>query len=210
MTNSTLVLIHGYARSGKTTLLNELENRGYTTISTSRELDYVTCEHHHLPRYCAEILRQKNDVTLQKIMHDPFITCRAIKIDVAENYFVPQFGRKRLIGDTFYNQYYPNTASEYVFFETIGGEEADIAKEVAQEYGFKETISVDVRRESELKDVDIRKLSHSHRFDNSYDTPNATCNAFLQHLLRIEESENGLPVFDTVQELIRPFDFLIY
>lgn len=153
----TLVLIHGYSRSGKTTLLDELKAQGYQCLSTSQELDWIVIERWGLPRYFIQILRNKDDAALQDYMKTSF-SCRGLKINTAEYDYIPKHGRKGLINRTIAEQYNPYDPTALVFFETIGGEEAQITKEIWKRYGDL-TIDINLRGSRELKGVDIRQLS---------------------------------------------------
>jgi hypothetical protein len=169
MQEKTLVLIYGYARSGKTTLLQELKKRGFTILSTSLELDYITTSSAYLPRYFLPILQEKDDERLRAYIDregvklkssppfdNPEITCRQLKIWVAENEYVPLFGREYLVEQTIFNQYDPDNSSQLIFFETIGGKEAEIIKKCWSDTAI---LDINIRRSSELPKVDIRELA---------------------------------------------------
>lgn len=187
----TLILIHGYARSGKTTLLNQLQKQGHSIVSTSQELDFITCKRFILPRYCIEYLRNKDNEKLNKVYGVP-VNCRNLKIDTAENWYIPKFGRASLIEKAFLNQLDPHNCSDLVFFETIGGEEAELAKEYWQEHFNQSTLSLNIRRSTEVKGCDIRELAPKNNFQNIFNCPEIAVNqllSYVQQLINLETLE---------------------
>ncbi|MGV2830542.1 hypothetical protein ACLFKQ_22300 [Myxosarcina sp. GI1(2024)] len=156
--------------------MSELQKQGYQILSTSQELDWIVIDRYNLPRYFIEVLRNKEDKVLQDYLKDESITCRSIKISTAENWFIPQLGRKGLIERTMKNQYNPNYSEGYrynkdlVFFETIGGVEAELARQAWQPYGC--SLNVNLRGDRELAGVDIRQLAkYGLEVTNDYFSP---------------------------------------
>ena len=185
----TLVMIYGYARSGKTTLMNGLASKGYSIVSTSQELDYLTIERLNLPRYFVSVLREKDDAKLQKYLKNKLTSCREEKIKTAEKYFIPLYGRKSLIRMAFTNQLdFSSILDNTVFFETIGGEEADLVERVWSElnFGLEYDIKhINIHSDNEVKGVDIRKLSNNPEaveFKNNLNSLQDTIESFREAL----------------------------
>ncbi len=187
-----LVLIYGYARSGKTTLLNTLESQGFLVLSTSVELDYITVDLVKLPRCFIKVLREKNDEVLRQYiaknlkaiypLDNPHRTCRDLKIWAAEEVFVPYYGRNTLVKETIYNQFDPCYSGDLVFMETIGGEEAELIKDYWKSRYTEASpiIEINIRRSTEEKGVDIRELSPTgYLFHDKYNSTELYAKKFL-------------------------------
>lgn len=200
-----IILIHGYARSGKTTLLSELKKQGYVTISTSLELEMLVLESFRLPRYFLDILRDKDDEALKACLKvenskewmsffdeeqqeewfpggSDGLTCRQLKTYLAEKLFVPRYGREKLVELAMRNQFNLTIDSRgLIFFETIGGEEAAFI-ENRWGCGFGKVIKVNLRSRFEQPGIDIRQLSDGMDFENKYDNPQVLVEKFLEAL----------------------------
>lgn len=162
-----LVMIYGYARSGKTTLERWLRQQGYTVMSTSVELQNIVIERYDLPRYAIDLMQEKDDENFCKLPGVPTIeghtTCRSVMIDTAQNWYIPRYGRNAFVERTFHNQLkpYPRNSDllPVTFVTTLGGEEAEITKQVWSEMFDDDIIEFNLRSADEQPGVDIRKLN---------------------------------------------------
>ena len=153
MSKPKFVVICGYARSGKSTALERLED-SINVVSTSREVDYLVCLHHNLPRYFVDHLRNKRDDLLQEATLDYHSSCRELKIEYSESEYIPKFGRKALVESSVFNQLDTYSKPNHInVFESIGGEELEIIKDLYDIVGV-----INIRSNDEQKDVDIRQL----------------------------------------------------
>lgn len=174
-----LILIHGFAHSGKTTLMNQLKLAGEDVVSTSVELDHIVVERYNLPRAVVSCLQNKEDEVLQRLLQNDSVTCRSRKIETAEKWYIPKYGRKMLVQRAFYNQYIPRDR-DYVFFETIGGEEAELVREVWKDYSDTEPININIRSSYERPGIDIREIAcYGEQVWNNHFTPQDLLECFL-------------------------------
>ena len=185
--NITLILIYGYAKSGKTTLLRELRLKNYQVVSTSVELDYVVCEYYNLPRYFVEVLPRKKDHILQEYSGDDEITCRELKMLLADEIIIPKYGRGFLAKRALANQYNSFIKHKLLFFETVGGEEALITKDIWLKYYGNKVVDINIRRNSEKPGIDLRELSSGLDFNNNYDSPELAATNFLEKVKMLLE-----------------------
>jgi hypothetical protein len=170
MKTKTVVLIGGYSRSGKTSILSELSKR-YPVASTSQYLDLVcssllcypsipTEAAYHLfldgeipeDEYYVPVLIAKNDPLVLELAG---MTCRNYKIHVAEDIIVP--AKTRDMGIVFPTLCKAIRADDpLIFFETIGGEESEILKKYLLAAGYK-VKSVNIVCKTGVSGNDIRK-----------------------------------------------------
>lgn len=157
------VLISGYARAGKTSIISEL---GHNVYSTSKYLDlvcsgmlvgselqnstdwpelYRTVELNH--KYVKDFQSKNENIA------PPGYTIRSFKIMVAEDIIVPLYGRERgLIIPTLWVVDYN---APVIYIETIGGEEAECIKNHLPNH---KIIPINIRSKGEQAGVDIRQL----------------------------------------------------
>lgn len=159
----TLVALHGYARSGKTTLLNTLTELGYHVYSTSSAIDQITCEILDVeesikPEFIDALIKKNNDEWIKQITLERLgcsMSARALKIHVAMDLFMPKYGREGLIKRTFEEQPVPVGYDKSItIFETIGGDEA----QALFDYYTGPCLRVNLRSEIEEPKSDYRKL----------------------------------------------------
>lgn len=137
-----IIFIGGYARSGKDETLKILENLGIPCYSTSSLLHKF---YHNL--YSTELIDQ---FFIPDLTDKP--SFRNLLITLAEDVLVPTFGRE-IFAHTVIRQANLDPAP-IVAVETVGGEEFRLGLEVIK----KEWACWNIRRDSELKGVDLREL----------------------------------------------------
>lgn len=139
---SIVLFIGGYARAGKQTALDYLKSLGIPCYSTSALLHQT-----YQNLYKTGLLQpnlywgEENKPELRREL-----------IVLAEEVLVPVFGRE-VFSHTVIRQVNLSTAS-LVVVETIGGEEFKLGLEVLR----KPYLCWNIRRDEELKGVDIREL----------------------------------------------------
>lgn len=157
MSPKTIVYLGGYARSGKSSLIEELRNRGYSCFSTSEILHEVAsrfCLSFYLPVF----FRHKTEKFDLGYSFFPCIkTGREWLITLAEDVLVPVFGR----------ELFAHTASKraiacdtpLVFIEAFNNEEQNLMSWYAQNIGnIQQELIFNIRRDREEPDADSREL----------------------------------------------------
>jgi hypothetical protein len=167
----TVVIVGGYGRSGKTSLLREIA-KDYPVFSTSQYLDAVcsallesgkplsadTFMQYHYGlmdesgKYIS-MLQNKNDELCLSLCGQ---TCRQLKIYVAEQIIVPYVGRDVGIVQPTIRKLL-ESQGRIRFLESIGGDEYVLAKQALIAEGF-ETLAVNIRSATEEACIDIRQL----------------------------------------------------
>ena len=138
--------VGGYARSGKTSLMLELEkHKDIQVMSTSRVLDEFVDKIHPAMGLPVPVEHEER---------------RAAKIAIAESALVPVFTRKCLT-NAVVDQLDPRKA--IAVFETIGGNEYELAytalrQRFAETDVIREVHNINIRRAGEKAGIDIRKL----------------------------------------------------
>lgn len=142
---SKIIFIGGWARSGKSSTLNYLKTQGIPTYSTSALL------HQTYRRLIEAKLKSfKRDFDIYD--GNSKAELRQELITLAEDVLVPIFGRE-IFAHTIIRQANLDPAP-IVAVETIGGEEFRLGLEMVE----KEYVCWNIRRDSELKGVDLREL----------------------------------------------------
>jgi hypothetical protein len=164
-----LILLTGYARAGKSSLLDALEKKGILRVSSSRQLSVDTLEYFDLPTTDSFIKKLEDK---EKDFNEYFIdqygfSCREAKIHVAENVIVPRVGRLAgLIAPAIDNQLGANIEDDSVIAaEVFNSEEWFLWKRAfrtihaAMHPSNKFAVyPIQVRRKTELANVDGREL----------------------------------------------------
>ncbi len=156
--------LNGYARSGKSSVITELEKRDFACFSTSDFLNDITVifiktayQTLITNSLLKEMLLQKTDNLCLDITG---YTCREIKIAVAEKFLIPIYGRKNaIVAPVIYKALNQYKEGYDIVFETIGGEEYKIAKSLLEIHcvDAKNVATINLQSEEQLEDVDIRK-----------------------------------------------------
>jgi hypothetical protein len=147
-----ILIICGFARTGKSTLVNELKEEDWSIASTSQVLDDI----------CYRLLGilDVQDVNFEKKTGTVYsgryeYTPREFKINVAEEVIVPVFGREAIVKASFKGCYSSN-----IVCESIGGDELDLLLNyIRRNYPASPVLVLNMRSALELKGVDIRKLA---------------------------------------------------
>jgi hypothetical protein len=137
-----VLFIGGYSRVGKSTTINYLKSQGIPCYSTSALLHQV---YQNLDITGLLSSRRAWDEENKPELRQELIT-------LAESVLVPVFGRE-IFSHTIIRQANLSTAP-LVVIETIGGEEFKLGLEVIK----KPYLCWNIRRDGELKGVDIREL----------------------------------------------------
>lgn len=163
------IFLTGYARAGKTTLLNYFQQKGWVAPSTSYYLSIKTAEFYR-EQFPIEISQDSNAIQIlvdsltQKqdglwLTHTGF-TCRDAKIDFAEKVIIPRLGRRAgLVKPAL--KYFGVSASnpKNTIMEVFNQEELIGWLTSLEELGCNEkSIVINLRRHSELAGVDKREL----------------------------------------------------
>jgi hypothetical protein len=138
----TVLFIGGFSRAGKSTTIDYLKSQGIPCYSTSALLHQT-----YQNLYKSELLDSSH-----YWVEDNKPELRQELITLAESVLVPVFGRE-VFSHTVIRQANLSTAP-LVVIETIGGEEFKLGLEVLR----KPYLCWNIRREGELKGVDIREL----------------------------------------------------
>ena len=140
-----IIFIGGYSRAGKTSTLNYLKTQGIPTYSTSALL------HQTYRRLIeAKLKSLKRDFNIYDGNNKAEL--RQELITIAEDVLVPVFGRE-IFTHTVIRQANLDPAP-IVAVETVGGEEFRLGLEMIK----KEWVCWNIRRDNELKGVDLREL----------------------------------------------------
>lgn len=151
---SVVLFIGGYARSGKSSLLNWLEDIGYVVCSTSRVLDNL-----------ADCSVTALGLTPPKDHEER----RSLKINIAEGIIVPVLSRKAMVRACIDRIQASEDSDQTFVFETIGGDEYEMAQDMLNPRI--PTMNINVRRDSERAGIDIRKLlPYAIELRNNYDS----------------------------------------
>jgi hypothetical protein len=150
--SKNVLIICGYARTGKTSLISELSEEDWSVASSSNILTEV----------CEEILRvfdrpsvDFKSKTGQIVAGSYLYTPRAFKISIAEKVIVPILGREAMINASFRCCYKDN-----IVCESIGGAELDMyLSYIRVNYPGAKVLVLNMRSALELKGVDIRELA---------------------------------------------------
>lgn len=184
----TILFMTGFARAGKTTVINELSKLGVMPLSTSHYLSKKTIEYYYLvPResygfpgyqqkmdrlheFWMEVLKNKEDDVFKRATGT---TCREAKIHVAENVIVPNLGRlEGLVKPTISTSPY----FDHAICEVFNLEELECWKQGFEDLGYNEEEFdyIALRSERELTGVDGRELFGDNVFNdgNLSDTVN--------------------------------------
>jgi hypothetical protein len=179
MNKQTCIFIGGYARAGKTSVLRELETRGYAVESTSKTLYYYLIgallgnritsfdqldlaktlrEGGSLCEISPDLLRRFQDKSRSiesMVKHDTGVSIREAMIWLAEKVIVPTLGRENgIIYPTVERLRLKETG--IALFETIGGGEFNITERLL--YSQFDHRRVNMRSETEQKGTDSRQL----------------------------------------------------
>lgn len=123
-----ILIIGGYARSGKSTFIKMARAADISAASTSELLDFLCYR-----VYLSLLMDWSNETILEEDFLDSLskksgLVCkdeRALKIAVAEEVVVPLFGRKEgIVRPTV--EYIKQSEDDVFVIESIGGEEFDI------------------------------------------------------------------------------------
>lgn len=153
--NMIVIFINGYARSGKTHLI---ENSPYPSVSTSRVLDEVAARF-AFPNHSEEDLIEVKEHFRKKTPGFLEGRSREFKIKIAEQVMIPVFGRKIFAGQAVEQAMTIGQTNPIVLFETIGGEEQLL---IIKELEDKKIhyYSINIRHKDELSEgIDIRELT---------------------------------------------------
>jgi hypothetical protein len=160
-----IIYLSGYARSGKTSLLNELKvNHGWQVLSTS---DYLTKEtliyfDQKVNDYHQELFANKDPEYNQYFIDNYGFSLRDAKIHVAEEVIVPLMGRyEGLVQPTIKDM---DIDANYTICEVFNLEEL-LGWQKALSSDYRE-YAINIRRKDELIGVDSREL-FGKRFDNN-------------------------------------------
>lgn len=155
---NTIIFICGYANSGKSSLLDKSK---YPSTSTSVVLDFVAAR---VEKYILGS-DQPLDILSNRFKTKEIAGSRGKKIALAEGVLIPIFGRSLLVEKAL--SLMPE--GDVILFESIGGEELQLAQQIAYDLGYL-TLAINVRHPEELKGVDIRELALAGvEFQNSFD-----------------------------------------
>jgi len=176
MTDKKLVLVSGYARSGKSYLANQLRQHGISYSSSSDILSREALKYFHIPvnQSTLKVLEEKDEDTFQALLvnHCKFFfhpenyeqeqalraaekSIRHAKIFVAEETIVPVHGRKYFAENCLKNL--PLGDDLGVVFTTIPDEHSEFFRLIPSMFDGK-VILVNLRSRDELQGVDIRGL----------------------------------------------------
>jgi hypothetical protein len=156
---TTIAFINGYSRSGKSSVLDALRVLGYPVVSTSQTLDMLAIPVIQLKikmdtDRLTRLLRTKSSDFDYAIQQAFGVNSRDLKIAIAENMIVPTIGRLEGIVRPTVNRI-EFGKSPLVFFETIGGDEYQMALDcMPDNVIIKE---VNMVSDAQLSSVDIRK-----------------------------------------------------
>ena len=183
MTTQHLVLVSGFAKSGKSTLANQLKHNGIAYASSSDILSRDTLTYYGLlpvTERTMTILETKNEslFKLHLEKYCPFINSssgekaeaiaaakrgiRAAKIFVAEEVIVPKYGRKYFAEECFRSLPLDNDEL-CVIFTTIPKEHEEFMKLIEREYSGRVTL-LNLRSQTEERGVDKRELFDTDKY----------------------------------------------
>jgi hypothetical protein len=147
-----ILILCGYSRSGKTSLLNELKEEGWSVASTSQVLDTICYRLLNLYGITGvDFENKKGDVDTGQIRYTP----REFKIAVAEDIIAPLIGRESLVRASL-----KRCNKDKLVCESIGGDELDILLDIIKnDHPDSRVLVLNMRSALELTGVDIRKLA---------------------------------------------------
>lgn len=195
---TTFVIISGFARSGKSTLSDLLENvNGYSIASSSSILDTETLKYFGIPltKQNIKVLVTKNEKEFQRLLKrsgftgQNFESVREAKIHVAEKYIVPLHTRAFFANACLGLETVKDNETR-VIFSSIKDERDIVLRTIRQLEGDNTIIKVNIERNGQLKGVDNRSLFYSPDITlyNDGITPEELLENFLQY---VEDFENG-------------------
>jgi hypothetical protein len=146
-----IIVVGGYARSGKSTSIKIIESFGIPTTSTSVILDNILDSLvPYLKDWVPSILESENDPIYKNIR-------RKKKIWLAEQIICKKLTRQSLVFGVI--KKIKETNSKIIVVESIGGEEYNLLMEqlyhLSEEFLIK---NVNIRRKTEEPGIDIREL----------------------------------------------------
>lgn len=154
MTNK-LIILGGYARSGKTTALDYLESKQVAAFSTSRLLHDATAR--FLEKATRLQLQELKLILLAKNQPILGVPPRDWLIHVAESVLVPVYGRENAFVEPVVRLALAALDQQSVVVESIGGVEFELMHELFASAGV-DPICLNIRSNRELADVDYRDL----------------------------------------------------
>jgi len=155
-----LVLIGGYARSGKSSTMEALKALGAVTASTTDTLYYTYVFPYFRVMFPA-FEHWSNTSLYQWFAYDksPDLpngwTTRQFSIFVAENIVVPMFGRKEAIVRPALEAAIESNRGSDIYLQSLNRKEAGMSAEIASEYDY-EVVCFNIRSKEEQGGVDSR------------------------------------------------------
>jgi hypothetical protein len=160
-----VIFLGGYARSGKTTTLEEFRKLGYPTFSTSQFL-YQIADSLFLELFGVSNIPRKeecdsffttlrlNDIHVSRFadLH----TTRSVLTKLAENVIVPNIGRENAFIRPILESV-KKVESSIVIIETLGGEEYKGFLNLLGQYNINLLGLINCERTGQLPNVDIRE-----------------------------------------------------
>jgi hypothetical protein len=140
MNQAKVIMIGGYANSGKSTLIDRLENLFYVDVLSSSRL-----------------IRSKFIQDYGKNIDTKIAANREIFIDYVENKYLPSIGgRHQLVCEVLAQTVV--FLAPFILIESIGGEEEELMEAELARRGVKISAKYNCRRTDEQPGVDLRQL----------------------------------------------------
>lgn len=175
MKNKKLVILSGFAKSGKTTLLRKLRKENWGVVSSSYILNLDTLSYFGLAETDenVEILDSKDDWEFYRKLNkrlniqsrafindfDNFRTtslCRDAKIHVAEKVIVPSFGRTYFLSECF--DYLENERKDFNLVCTTIGDERKHLSDYLYRYADSDVVYVNIQSDDQENYCGYRTL----------------------------------------------------